>query len=429
MALTALSLCVAALVALGGIAQQWAAAAMFPWWLAGAALWTAALGWEWWRVRRLGLTVAVLAPTMRLGRNGELALAFRADGQRPQTLEFVAALPAGFDSSREAVRVVIPAGGEGVCRVAVRPTQLGQTPWPRLPTRVRGPLGLAWWAKACPLDVRLVVSPDFRMASAYAGNTPTGVNRHRHPGGGSELDHLRGYQPGDPRRAIDWKATARTGEPVTRVTREEEHLAVMLVVDAGRSSATRLDGLNQLGHFVNAASRLAEQASSYGDEVGLVAVADRPLAAIAPGRDLGVVQRLRSALMSLEVQPVETDLVAAAMLVRRLVPRRCLVVLLTDLYGQSGGGRLVRSIRLWVPKHLPLVAGLVAADVDALGRARAETWLDPYYALAADDYRRALVATANGLRRLGAHPVICRAAALDATLLARYRTLKVQRRV
>ena len=89
----------------------------------------------------------------------------------------------------------------------------------------------------------------------------------------------------------------------------------------------------------------------------------------------------------------------------------------------------MRSVRLWVPKHLPVVAGLVAEEGEQLYAAPADDWLAPYIALAAADYRANLRATTAGLRRLGAQALISRAATLEQQVLAQYRRLKAQRRV
>ena len=48
---------------------------------------------------------------------------------------------------------------------------------------------------------------------------------------GLNFEELRGYLPGDDIRAIDWKVTARTGEPHVRVYTEERDRPAMLVVD------------------------------------------------------------------------------------------------------------------------------------------------------------------------------------------------------
>lgn len=45
----------------------------------------------------------------------------------------------------------------------------------------------------------------------------------RRPAEGREFESLREYQPGDDRRTLDWKATARRGKPMVRVTQPEQN--------------------------------------------------------------------------------------------------------------------------------------------------------------------------------------------------------------
>src|SRR5688572_30628389 len=50
-------------------------------------------------------------------------------------------------------------------------------------------------------------------------------------GRGLDFEELRSYLPGDDIRSIDWKVTARTGEPHVRVYTEERDRPAILVVD------------------------------------------------------------------------------------------------------------------------------------------------------------------------------------------------------
>lgn len=50
-------------------------------------------------------------------------------------------------------------------------------------------------------------------------------------GRGIEFEEVRGYQPGDDIRAIDWRVTARTGEAHTKLFHEERERPILLVVD------------------------------------------------------------------------------------------------------------------------------------------------------------------------------------------------------
>jgi uncharacterized protein (DUF58 family) len=243
------------------------------------------------------------------------------------------------------------------------------------------------------------------------------------------LHHLRDYRAGDPRNTIDWKATARATRLVTRVFSEDQHLEVVVAIDAGRTGRTELDGLSQFGHYANLAARFAEYCAAGDDQVGLVVFADRPLCAIAPGRGLASITRIRRALTGLAPLPVESDVLAAAQCVRGLVRRRCLVVVLTDLYERGAASRLVQSAQLLAPKHLPMMVGLVSDDVVEMATREAQDSRDPYVGLAARDYQRQVQANVARLSRLGALALTARAAELDRKVLRRYRMLREQHRV
>jgi len=72
-------------------------------------------------------------------------------------------------------------------------------------------------------------------------------------GAGSELHQLRAYVPGDPLARIDWKASARSRELITREFSEDQHLDVMLALDAGRFSRVRAGALDQRGSAATSA--------------------------------------------------------------------------------------------------------------------------------------------------------------------------------
>ncbi|WOJ95621.1 DUF58 domain-containing protein [Congregibacter brevis] len=59
----------------------------------------------------------------------------------------------------------------------------------------------------------------------------SGGQRSNFRGRGIEFEEVRGYQPGDDIRAIDWRVTARTGAAHTKMFHEERERPVLLVVD------------------------------------------------------------------------------------------------------------------------------------------------------------------------------------------------------
>ncbi len=62
-----------------------------------------------------------------------------------------------------------------------------------------------------------------------------GVKRSRQRGRGVEFDEVRQYAAGDDVRAIDWRVTARSGEPHTKLFHEERERPVLVAVDQRNS--------------------------------------------------------------------------------------------------------------------------------------------------------------------------------------------------
>ncbi|MGD8416449.1 MAG: DUF58 domain-containing protein [Pseudomonadales bacterium] len=431
--LTATSYGLLALISLMGITEQWAGG-IWPWWRLAAAAYLLALTYEWLRIRRVHIRAALSGPgRFRLGRAVRLPLEVRHTSPVPIVVGYAIELPDVLESrgvGRGARRARLAAGADQRLPVEARAVAVGEGRLERLAVRVLGPLGLAWWRRPCALDGEIAVVPDaLTTAERVTGLSLGGAGGVRRQGHGQELHHLRAYRPGDPRHRIDWKATARSGALVTRVLAESQHLDIMVVLDAGRTSRNRLDGLSQLGHYVNVTARFAEHATANGDRVGLVAISDRPLAVVPPGRDGQTITRIRQALGGLTTEPVESDPLVAAREMGRFVRHRCLVVVLTDLYGVEASGRLSQCIRLWAPRHLSMIVGLVGDELRTLESRAARDWLDPYVGLAAGMYRANLERGAGGLRALGAQALLCRPAHLERNVLARYGELRSNRRV
>src|SRR5439155_1186300 len=109
-----------------------------------------------------------------------------------------------------------------------------------------------------------------------------GARPRRVGGAGAELHQLRAYAPGDPLARIDWKATARAGALITREFSEDQHLDILIGIDAGRFSRVRVGRLDRFGLYANLAARFAEVVTHHDDRIGLMVYADRVLASCPP---------------------------------------------------------------------------------------------------------------------------------------------------
>jgi uncharacterized protein (DUF58 family) len=400
-------------------------------WLLPVGLLLLGLAYEVWLVSRIRLEVTFRSEQQAvLGRQTQLAMTLHHALARNITLEAAPDAPHAIEIDTAVQTLTVSAGESVPLDVKATPRRLGRFAWPALRVRVAGPLGLAWWFRRLPADFNLSVVPDLLgSAGASGGASPVGTRMRSVTGAGAEVLQLRDYRVGDPQNLIDWKATARRDRLVSRDFSEDQHLDIVIGVDAGRASGLRAGDLDRLGHFANLAARFAEHAVLHDDRVGLVVFADRPLAAIAPGRGTGAVLRIRKTLAAVSVVAGESNPLNAALRIRALVRHRSLIVLLTDLDDATVAGQLASAARLLLPKHLPLIAGLASPEAEKLSVAPSRSWLDPYESLAAQEYCARLDRNTRALRALGAPALIARPAQLERAVFEAYAQFRRARRV
>jgi uncharacterized protein (DUF58 family) len=401
-------------------------------WYLSLAVLLLGLAYEGWLMLRTGLGVSLSSPKKRwiLGRPGTLQMTFTHRLARALTLEIAADPPAAVEIDGAVRTLVVPEGEGASMSLTATARRLGNQTWPPLRARVAGPLGLAWWTRPLTAPFTLSVAPDLlRDDAERAGAVGTGTRAQSLLGAGGEVLQLREYRPGDPQHVIDWKATARSNKLVSRDFSEDQHLEIVLAIDAGRASALRAGDLDRFGHYANIASRFAEHAVAHDDQVGLVIFADRPLASIAPGRGIGTVARIRALLAAAQPAAAESNPLNAVLRIRTLVRHRSLVVMLTDLDDATVAGQLSAAARLLLPKHLPLVAGLASPEAQALAHAQAGSWLGPYEALAAQEYCTRLARNAAALRALGAPTLLALPNQMERAVLDAYSEFRIRRRV
>jgi uncharacterized protein (DUF58 family) len=421
-----------ALIALLGIAGTWSEEPAF----AGAWLWPSflllsGLAAEAWYLRGTQVRLRMeVTERLKLGCATAGAYAFQHNRGREQVLQYARVLPASMRQFPEVRSVTLPPEEETFEQAELVPLRLGAGRFGDVPARLLGRFRLAWWSRRLPQDAPFRVAPDSlpRGARPVAGES-AGETPRRLPGAGMELLQLREYVSGDALSRIDWKATARRGSLISREYSEAQHLELLLVIDAGRASRVRAGALDRLGLYANVAARLAEHAVSVEDRVGLLVYAERPLVACAPDRGLRAVTRLRHALETLESERGESNPVAAALTVRKLLRHRGLVVWLTDLAEPERNQHLLQALQALVPRHQPVVAAPRAAEIARLAAKPAVDWRDPSIALAAREHAHRARAQIANLNRRGVVVLDEPDDQLDKAVLDAYLLLRRRRKV
>lgn len=171
-------------------------------------------------------------------------------------------------------------------------------------------------------------------------STQTGSYRSPFKGRGMEFEEARGYQPGDDIRNMDWRVTARTGSPHTKMFREERERAVFMWVDLRRPMFFATQGAFKSVMAARAAALFAWSAIQHGDRLGGLIFSEQQHEEIRPQRGdravLHFINRLSKhpAWLDDPATPAgQTDLAMALARLRRVAKPGSLIILCSDFHG------------------------------------------------------------------------------------------------
>ncbi|NIJ03891.1 DUF58 domain-containing protein [Frigoribacterium faeni] len=187
-----------------------------------------------------------------------------------------------------------------------------------------------------------------------------------HHGRSHDFDDLRAYVPGDEVKDIDWKATARHGEPLVKRYVASRRRSVVLVVDTGRNmAATAASGETKKDIAIMAAGALGYVASRHGDVVSLVAGDEGGTVALPAGSTEAHLERLLRAVdRRVSLDSPRSDLRGVLDWVARGVRRRSILVVVTD--DVVVDAELVRLLRRLRAQHE--VVWVTVGDADLMTR-------------------------------------------------------------
>lgn len=110
----------------------------------------------------------------------------------------------------------------------------------------------------------------------------SGMHSSAFRGRGIDFDEVRIYTPGDDVRNIDWRVTARTGKPHTKLFREERERPVYLVIDQSQSMFFGTREAFKSVVAARIAAHLAWAARGHGDRVGSFLFSDDQVHELRP---------------------------------------------------------------------------------------------------------------------------------------------------
>ena len=329
-----------------------------------------------------------------------------------------------------------PREADGRLAATLVPRRRGRHPIPAPAVRVEGRFGLGRVHHQGGEGGEVLVYPD--MPAAHRLVTAVRQGRFRDPGVltrgplglGTDFESIRDYLPDDDIRQVNWRATARTGRPMSNQYRVEQDRNVICCIDAGRLMGAPVSAapgagvpLTRLDAALDAAVAVVLVADEVGDQAGAIAFDNSVRRRLAPRRRGG--QAVVRAIFDLEPTTADSDYELAFRQVGG--GKRALVIVFTDLLEEAAARSLVEAVPVLARRHHVVVASVRDPDLDRAVRtppAQVRDVLAASVVVEALDSRARVAAqlTRAGAEVLEAPPDILATACVGAYLRAKARS-------
>lgn len=168
-----------------------------------------------------------------------------------------------------------------------------------------------------------------------ADSVMAGQYRTAFRGTGIEFEEVREYASGDDVRSIDWNVTARSGKLFVKKYREERERNVLLAIDISASQFFGSQDKTKKMLSAELAAVFSLSALSSKDKIGCLLFSDRIETMIMPKRGRTHVLRIIRDVLGYQPEGRSTDIGLALDHINRILPRKTIVILISDFFGQG----------------------------------------------------------------------------------------------
>ncbi|MBN73328.1 DUF58 domain-containing protein [Gimesia chilikensis] len=314
----------------------------------------------------------------------------------------------------------------------VEPHHRGKNRFRRVFLQMKSRLGL--WTVYDERDIHQVVRiyPDIKavhgveLMARRNRLAETGIKMSRLRGRGTEFDRLREYRRGDEFRSIDWKATSRHQELISREYVVEKNQNIIFLLDCGRSMCNADEGVTHFDRALNAAILLSYVALRQGDTVSLMACSNKVERWVPPVRGAGSIQKLIRQVYDLDPVYEASDYRLMSEQLQLRYRKRSLVVVLTHALDEVHLSHLSDALRMMRWPHLVLSAFLRNVPLQERMNAIPETDREAFQIAAAADIVATQTTQIAALQKSGLLILDTLPENLSVNLISRYLDIKAR---
>jgi uncharacterized protein (DUF58 family) len=253
-----------------------------------------------------------------------------------------------------------------------------------------------------------------------------GLRKLRRSAQRSEFEQIRDYIPGDDRRTVNWKATARRAKLMVNQYRDEKAQQIVSLIDMGRTMKMPFGGLTLLDHAINATLMLSDIALKKDDRAGVITYSNTVQHVLPPTRSKGSMQQVMDLLFALRTDFAETDVEALYLRVKRVLPQRSLLVLYTNYESVQAMRRQLPFLQLLARAHLVAVVIFRNTELDALLKEPDQSTMNVYIKAITTQFIHEKELIARELARHGILTILTAPEHLGASVLNKYLEVKAR---
>ncbi|MEO6330659.1 MAG: DUF58 domain-containing protein [Ginsengibacter sp.] len=286
--------------------------------------------------------------------------------------EVIDEIPFQFQRRDILFKAVIKAGGSAGITYTLRPVKRGVYNFGTINIFVKNGIGLITRRYKFNQASNVAVYPSYLQMRKYQlmaiSNrlSEMGIKKIRTIGHSMEFEQIKEYVAGDDYRTLNWKATARKGQPMVNNFTDEKSQQVYCVIDKGRLMKMPFNGLSLLDYAINSSLVLSNIALVKQDKAGLITFSERIGTFLPANKKATQMQLILEVLYSQKTRYLESDFERLYILLRKKVSQRSLVVLFTNFESLSGMRRHLPYLRKIAQHHLLLTIFFENAELKLL---------------------------------------------------------------
>ncbi len=317
----------------------------------------------------------------------------------------------------------------------VRPVQRGVYHYGAINIFVSSMLGLVERRYRQDQEREVAVYPSYLQLRKYellAINdrlTLAGIKRVRRMAQQAEFERIKEYIPGDDRRTVNWKASARRGRMMVNQYQDERAQQVFSLIDTGRVMKMPFEELSLLDYAINASLVISSIAMRKEDRAGVITFSNTVHDVLPASRQKGQMQHILQLLYGQATGHLETDIEALYVAVRRNIHQRSLLLLFTNYESVSALTRQLPYLQHLNRQHLVVPIFFINTELEQDLKKEPGNTEEVYVRAITEKtvYEKQLIA--RELERHGMPAILCRPQDLTVSVINRYLEIKARGRL